>query len=270
MHLLIGILCGIALSLFFSFGPAFFGLIQNSIQHGFRKAMAFAVGISISDIIVVALVLTVLKNVDMEAALHNVYVASIGGVAIAAMGVFYFRKKAVVASDNKSRLKFHNADSTRLRHQAIQGFMLNFFNPFIWIYWVSVVALLSGEVGLVGVDRYIFFTGLLGATLGCDLLKCRLASLMQMWFNARVLNIFNKVVGVALFGFAIYLVTAMVLYQTNPQIREKEQNNTPQGTKFIEKTFKTVQEPMTRIATRLDSHHTAIGDTVYFTPDTTL
>ncbi len=270
MHLLVGILSGIALSLFFSFGPAFFGLIQNSIQHGFRKAMAFAVGVSASDVVVVFLMLTVLKNVDMEAALHNVYVASIGGAAIAAMGVFYFRKKAVAVQDAKSRLKFRNDDSTRLRHQAIQGFMLNIFNPFIWIYWVSVIALLSGEVGLVGVDRYVFFAGLLAATLGCDLLKCRLASLMQEWFTAKVLNFFNKGVGVVLIGFAIYLVMAMILYQTNPKIREKEQGNTPQGTKFIEKTFKSVQEPMNRLATKVDSHHTAVRDTVYFTTETAL
>ena len=91
MELIIGLLCGIALSLFFSFGPAFFGLIQNSIQYGFRKAMAFAIGVSLSDVIVVFLMLTVLKNLDMEAALHNVYVASIGGAIIAIMTATTYR-----------------------------------------------------------------------------------------------------------------------------------------------------------------------------------
>ena len=65
--------------------------------------MAFAVGVSLSDIAVVFLMLTVLKNVDMEAALHNVYIASIGGAAIAAMGIYNFRKKAVAAADAKSK-----------------------------------------------------------------------------------------------------------------------------------------------------------------------
>ena len=270
MILFLGILCGIALSLFFSFGPAFFGLIQNSIQHGFRKAMAFAVGVSLSDIAVVFLMLTVLKNVDMEAALHNVYIASIGGAAIAAMGIYNFRKKAVAAADAKSRVKFRDDGNTRIRHLVLQGFMLNFFNPFIWIYWVSVVALLSGELELVAIESYVFFAGLLAGTLGCDLLKCRLASLLQTWFTARVLNVFNKGVGLLLIAFAIYLVTAMILYQTNPKIREKEQETTPQGTKFIEKTLKTVQEPMQRINTRIDSHHAVQPDTVYFDPASTL
>lgn len=270
MILFLGILCGIALSMFFSFGPAFFGLIQSSIQHGFRKAMAFAVGVSLSDVVVVFLMLTVLKNVDMEAALHNVYVASIGGAAIAVMGILNFRKKAVAAADAKSRVKFRDDGSTRMRHLILQGFMLNFFNPFIWIYWVSVVALLSGELELVAIERYVFFAGLLAGTLGCDLLKCRLASLLQAWFTARVLNFFNKGVGLLLIAFAIYLVTAMILYQTNPKIREKEQDNTPQGTKFIEKTLKTVQEPMIWVNGKADSHHAVKPDTAYFTPASTL
>ena len=270
MMLLLGILCGIALSLFFSFGPAFFGLIQNSIQYGFRKAMAFAVGVSLSDIVVVFLMLTVLKNVDMEAALHNVYVASIGGAAIAAMGIHNFRKKAVAAADTKSRIKFRDDGNTRIRHLILQGFVLNIFNPFIWIYWVSVIALFSGEMELVAAERYVFFSGLLVGTLGCDLLKCRLASLLQTWFTARVLNFFNKGVGLVMIAFAVYLIVAMILYQTNPKIREKEQENTPQGTKFIEKTLKTVQEPMTRLNGHADSHHAAKPDTAYFKPASTL
>ena len=235
MELIIGILCGIALSLFFSFGPAFFGLIQNSIQYGFRKAMAFAIGVSLSDIIVVFLMLTVLKNLDMEAALHNVYVASIGGAIIAILGVYTFRKKAVAAADAKSRVKFRDDGNTRMRHLVLQGFLLNIFNPFIWIYWVSVITLLSGEMELAAAERYVFFAGLLGGTLGTDLLKCRLASLLQQWFTAKVLNAFNKGVGLALIAFAIYLIVAMILYQTNPQIREKEQEKTPQSTEIIQR-----------------------------------
>ena len=254
MELLIGILCGIALSLFFSFGPAFFGLIQNSIQYGFRKAMAFAIGVSLSDILVVFLMLTVLKNLDMEAALHNVYVASIGGAIIAIMGIHTFRKKAVAAADAKSRVKFRDDGNTRMRHLVLHGFLLNIFNPFIWIYWVSVITLLSGEVGLKGLERYIFFAGLLAGTLGTDLLKCRLAALLQQLITAKVLNIFNKCVGLALIAFAVYLVVAMILYQTNPKIREKEQEKTPQSTELIHKLHTQITKDST----------TKRGDTAYF------
>lgn len=234
MELLIGILCGIVLSLLFSFGPAFFGLIQNSVQNGFRRASWFAVGVSVSDIIVVFLMLTVLKSVDMEAAIHNIYVASIGGVGIILMGIYTFRKKMKTSRDKRGRLRFSNGEDVHRWQMLVHGCLLNILNPFIWIYWISVITLLSGEMELGPTDRYVFFAGLLMATLGCDLLKCRLASLLQTWFTARIMNTFNRVVGVALMAFGVYLIVAMVLYQTNPKIREKEHEKAPQSTKIIQ------------------------------------
>ena len=86
-ELLLGIVCGIALSLFFSFGPAFFSQLQSSIQYGYRKAFPFAFGVSAGDIIIVFLMLTVLKNVELYEILHNTYVAIIGGAVLSAMGI---------------------------------------------------------------------------------------------------------------------------------------------------------------------------------------
>lgn len=259
MELLIGILCGIALSLFFSFGPAFFGLIQNSIEHGFRRAMAFAIGVSVSDVVVVSLMLTVLKNVDMEAVIHNVYVALIGGVGIAAMGVYTFRKKGRVRRDKSGRLHLISDGKVGRRHIMLHGFLLNFLNPFIWVYWISVIALLSGEVGLHGTERYVFFAGLLGATLGCDLLKCRLASLLQQWFTPRVMIGFNKGTGVVLMAFGIYMVVSMIVYQTNPKVREKEQEAMPQGTKIIQ----TLHNRVSKDSSHADGDVSKVADTVY-------
>lgn len=260
MEFLIGILCGIVLSLLFSFGPAFFGLIQNSVQHGFRRASWFAVGVSVSDVIVVFLMLTVLKNVDMEAAIHNIYVASIGGVGIILMGLYTFRKKMKTSRDKRGRLRFSNGEDVHTWQLLLHGLLLNILNPFIWIYWISVITLLSGEMELAPADRYIFFAGLLIATLGCDLLKCRLASLLQAWFTARIMNTFNRVVGVVLMVFGVYLIVAMVLYQTNPKIREKEHEATPQSTKIIQGLHNRVAKDSSRLA-----KDTAVGsDTIYF------
>ena len=104
MEILIGIICGIVLSLVFSLGPAFFSLIQNSIHHGFKKAVSFAAGVSLSDILIVMLMLTVLANLsfdDFTAILHNVYVAIIGSVATAVFAVLTWRSKVKKASDVK-------------------------------------------------------------------------------------------------------------------------------------------------------------------------
>ena len=136
-ELILGILCGIALSLFFSFGPAFFSQIRMSIQYGYRKSYPFAFGVSASDIIIVFLMLTVLKNVDLYELLHNVWVASIGGFVLVLMGFYYLKKEVKTYEDKQSKIKFKSiGGDPRRRTIFMQGFVINLANPLIWIYWV--------------------------------------------------------------------------------------------------------------------------------------
>lgn len=254
MEFLIGILCGILLSVLFGFGPAFFGLIQNSVQYGFRKASFFVVGVFLSDVVVVFLMLVVLKNVDMEALLHNEWVAGVGGACLIAFGIYTFCKHVKAASGKRGRLRFQSSDNPSVWRLGGYGFLLNILNPMVWIYWMSVVALLSGEMELGVSQRYVFFAGLLLALFGTELLKCRLASLLQTWITAPVLNITNKVLGVVLVAFGIYLIVAMVLYRTNPKVVEREQKKSEQSSRIIQSLHNHIAKDSAK----------GSGDTVYF------
>lgn len=237
LELLLGIVCGIALSLFFSFGPAFFSQIRTSIQYGFKKSYPFAVGVSAGDAVIVALMLTVLKNADLFGVLHNVWVASIGGAVMVFMGVYFFRKKVhslECIEGNSPRIKFHNPEGDpRRRTIFFQGFLINFVNPTIWIYWISVITLVTGELNLSMFERYVFFIGVLGTTLAMDTLKCKLASMLQKIITAEVINVSNRVCGAILIFFAAYLVISMIRFQTNPDVGEPEQAQTAKSTEMI-------------------------------------
>ena len=237
VELFLGIVCGIALSLFFSFGPAFFSQLRTSIQYGYRKSYPFAFGVSAGDVLIVFLMLTVLKNVNLYEMLHNVWVASVSGVVLVIMGIYFMKKEVTSLENEEKHIKFKSKDGDpRRRTIFMQGFVINIVNPLIWIYWVSVVALLTGELNLSVVERYIFFLGVLGATLGLDILKCKLASLLQRLVTAKLLNITNKVCAVVMFGFAAYIVISMALYQFNPKVREHEQQQAPpSSTQMIKK-----------------------------------
>lgn len=236
-ELFLGIVCGIALSLFFSFGPAFFSQLRTSIQYGYKKSYPFAFGVSASDIIIVFLMLTVLKNVDLYELLHNVWVASIGGVVLVGMGIYFMRREVTTLESKERHIKFRSKDGVpRRRTIFAQGFVINIVNPLIWIYWVSVIALLTGELNLSRVERYTFFVGVLGSTLGLDILKCKLASLLQRIITAKLLNITNKVCAVVMFVFAGYIVVSMAMYQFDPKVREREQQQVPPtSTQMIKK-----------------------------------
>ena len=235
-ELFLGILCGVALSLFFSFGPAFFSQLRMSIQYGYRKSYPFAFGVSASDVIIVFLMLTVLKNVDLYELLHNVWVASIGGLVLVLMGIHFMHKEVTDMGKRGSKIKFKSiGGDPRRRTIFMQGFVINLANPLIWIYWVSVIALMTGELNLSITERYIFFIGVLGTTLGLDILKCKLASMLQRIITARLLNITNKICAVVMFVFAGYIIVSMVLYQVSPKVREHEQQQTPSSTQMIKK-----------------------------------
>lgn len=224
VELLLGIACGVALSLFFSFGPAFFSQLGLSIQYGYKKSYPFAFGVSASDAVSVFLLLTVFKNVDLYGVLHNVWVASAAGAVLLMMGVHYFRKEVADLCGEGARIKFKSKDGEpRRRSIFLQGFLINFVNPFIWIYWISVIALVSGELNMNVTERYVFFVGMLGTTLMLDVLKCKLASLLQRIITARLLNITNKVCAIIMFAFAAYLVISMIMFHVSPAAREREQ-----------------------------------------------
>ncbi|MFM9944465.1 MAG: LysE family transporter, partial [Bacteroidia bacterium] len=49
--------CAMGILLGFGFGTVFFALIQNSIKHGFKKGLDIAIGVVISDILIISLIL---------------------------------------------------------------------------------------------------------------------------------------------------------------------------------------------------------------------
>lgn len=223
MELLQGILFGFVLSLLFSFGPTFLSELQTCINYGFRRSFPFAFGINLGDIIIVGSLLTVLQNTDMTALMHNPVVASVGGAAICLFGVLNFRasrkaKSADTSADTSvaipSRFKVY-----------MRGLGINLLNPMIWLYWMSVIAVLSGTLEIPTDQMYLFFAGTLITTLSLDVVKCKLASLLQRVISGRVLVGINHAVGTLLIGFGIYLVASMVAYQRHPHTEADHTNN---------------------------------------------
>lgn len=211
MDFLIGIAVGCAISLLYSFGPAFFSLLQTSVHYGFRRAVPFAFGVNLNDILIVFLMLTVLQNADMHKFLHNPYVSIIGGLVLILFGIYFFTRKVQDAESTGSYLKFKVQDAPKWYAVYSRGFIINFINPMVWIYWLSVITLASSVFRISTNHLFVFFSGVLLTTVSLDVLKCKLASMLQRFLTARILNIMNKVIGVIVISFAIYLIVSLVI-----------------------------------------------------------
>ena len=111
------ILLGIGAGIISSFltGPVFFAMIKTSIERGFKAGFSLAVGVIISDIVLIALVLFGSQFFDYKASFDK-YVGLIGGVFLLAVGVYYLVSKITV-----------NYDSSTLKKVSKRGYVLKGF-----------------------------------------------------------------------------------------------------------------------------------------------
>ena len=76
----------------FSFGPAFFSLIQTSVQKGFKRAIFLAIGISLSDVCFASLALMGVSSL-LEDPKIKLWIGLIGSIVLLAYGLYNWFKK---------------------------------------------------------------------------------------------------------------------------------------------------------------------------------
>ena len=205
-----GILMGLTLS--FVVGPALFALIQTSLTSGFKAGVRFAIGISISDILMVSLV-TFGVSALFEEGTSRTIISIVGGIIMIVFGVFTFlqkmpqKGKSITTPTGMSYLKFIG-----------KGFLFNIANPGVWFYWVIPVGI-SATMGSVPIggnmvltprqSSLLFLASLLAAVFSCDVLKCAIAYKLKTILLPKVIHVINKVVGVIFIVFGIYLVVTV-------------------------------------------------------------
>lgn len=203
------------LGLSFVVGPALFALIQTSLTSGFKAGVRFAIGISLSDILMVSLVsygVSALFDNDR----YKMIISIVGGAIMIVFGIFTFLQKVPQKSN-----KTIEPSSTGMSYLTSigKGFLFNIANPGVWFYWVMPVGVAAtiGEVAMGNVtltpreSSLIFLVALLIAVLSCDIMKCAIAYKLKTVLLPKVIHFINKVVGIILIAFGIYLVVSVFL-----------------------------------------------------------
>ncbi len=186
----------------FSVGPAFFLLIQTSIEGGFKKAAFLALGISLSDILYVVMIM---KGVTSFLENPNIrFWAGIFGVGVLiAFGAFTFFKKPIISSYS------NNLSPKGYFKNFTTGFVFNFFNPSTAIFWLGIVSITQINFNYSESEKLPFFVGILLTIISTDLTKSFLAGRLKNIISLKILSVLNKVVGLILFGFGLTLLTQL-------------------------------------------------------------
>jgi threonine/homoserine/homoserine lactone efflux protein len=187
-------------------GPVFFMIINTSIKKGFAAASMLAVGVLVSDGMFVILtyygsaVLFYMKEYDE-------IVGVSGGLLILTFGIFTFLKEAKVHAD-----ALEVADDSKTRAiDVIKGFTMNSLNPSAVLFWLGVAGTLAVNNQLTGKYALVFYASTLGMVFATDLLKAWAASRLKGIITAKFLMWMNRVSGVALGCYGIYMITKFLM-----------------------------------------------------------
>jgi threonine/homoserine/homoserine lactone efflux protein len=191
---------GISFGLFLiiGVGPTIFAILKYSIQYGHRAGLSYIFGVSISDIMFVAL--TNLAASLLTVANTHMRLIGIGGAfLLIGMGVYGYFKKLKVARASST---IEPIGAKNLIKIASSGFFMNTLNPSVIITWLGMTAFVGGESQNY---RITVFAITLGLVLGGDLLKVFMAAKVRKILTPRNIVYLSRISAICLFAVGVVL-----------------------------------------------------------------
>ena len=199
----------------FMIGPVFFMLIETSITKGVRAAIAFDIGVIIADALFIAVAyfssFQLLENLSN---LPGLYV--FGGTILSVYGLIILIKKP---NEKQIENEFNNTTKANYLQLFVKGFLLNFINIGVLVFWLGVVVV-TGPNLENKVNRFIvFFSTLIITYFLTDLIKIILAKQLKKKLTPRIIVKTKKIIGGLLLIFGLSLITKGFLPKDslNPQ-----------------------------------------------------
>lgn len=203
-----GIILGFTLAIFFGFGPALFALLQTTIHRGFLSGIFLAIGIFISDMVLVGLCLIGALQIISKPE-NNLAFAIISGIILIVFGIVTYSRKVEVDKNKKNKLKKNDAP-WKITF-VLKGFFLNFTNPFVWLFWIPVVVSVTSSYEGEKYSVTIFFAAALLTVLATDILKCFASSKIKKFLTQKIMQRINHFAGIGLILFGLFLIGRAII-----------------------------------------------------------
>lgn len=219
MIFLEGVIVGLTLALIMGFGPAFFTLIQTSISRGFKSAMFLDLGIILNDIFIVALMMMTNVHFNINDRENIIYGGIAAGIILIIFGIYTFllspEKVMHISENNNQKIDKINekfVDKPKWYIYITKGFIINIFNPFVWIFWVTCVATASSNFNSHKYSMIIFFAGVFATVLFFDILKAAGAYSLKRFFTEKMMKLLNQITGVILMIFGLFIAVRVIFF----------------------------------------------------------
>ncbi|MBU1014289.1 MAG: LysE family translocator [Bacteroidetes bacterium] len=200
-----GVILGLTLAIFFGFGPALFALLQTTIHRGFLSGLLLAIGIFLSDLVLVALCF--LGAIQIISKPENgLAFGIVSGIVLIIFGIVTYTRQ----SQLKNGVDF-NTKTPWIGTYIFKGFFLNIANPFVWIFWMGVVVGITANYEANVRSLYIFFTATLLTVLSTDILKCFASYKIKRFLTPNIMVWINRMAGIGLVLFGLFLIIKAII-----------------------------------------------------------
>ena len=193
----------IVLLLTFSFGPAFFALINTGITHGYKTGSLLAVGVVASDFLVSMLIIFLIhfgaSNFIQDEKSQR-FMGILAGIILIVFGVLHFKQPApkenatlqIVAPSGQAMI--------------LKGFLLNCLNPAVWLLWLGNVTAVSKTLDYKVVNMVVYFSITLGLVLLVEFGKVAVAGKLKQILTPKTMYAVNVITGGLLVIFGLVLI----------------------------------------------------------------
>ncbi len=202
-------------------GPVFFILLETSITRGFRAAISFDLGVFLSDLLYVLIAVMFMEQIKgLDTDSNKMLFGFIGGTIFIVYGLFtFFKKPALVENsviDTDEVVSMPVSQTKDYIMLGVKGFLLNFANPLVIFYWLSVASFANqfapdkSGIGWV----FLFIAIVLITFFGVDVLKILAAKKLRPLVNQKLLIALNRVIGIVFCLFGIFLILQNLIQKT--------------------------------------------------------
>lgn len=192
----------IVLLLTFSFGPAFFALLNTAIKHGYKTASLLAFGVVVSDFILSVLIIFLIHfgatNFIHEEKSQR-FMGILAGLILVVFGAVHFRAP-VSKKDDMPELILPSSGA-----MIFKGFLLNCLNPAVWLLWLGNVTAVSKSLNYSIFNMIVYFSVTLGLVLLVELAKVSAAGKLKKILTQNTMYKINVFTGglLVIFGFVL-------------------------------------------------------------------
>lgn len=195
-----GLLMGLVPACFV--GPVLFTLLAASLESGFLAGAQVAFGIAMSDVVALGMCRAGLGPL-LTQPWGQWSLELAGGLILLAFGV------VMAARAGRSATPAGGRSLPGSRFAA--GFAVNFFNPFVFTFWIGALGGLGARADLAPGTLIPFFAGMVTTILLTDLAKAAAASTLQHHLSGTALTWARRVSGVLLAGAGAWLLAMAVV-----------------------------------------------------------